>query len=819
MEALVTVGLVSNVLQFVDFTTKLLQTYNNLRHDSALPESEYHSALLSHIIPLSDKIRLSAESIAHSSGAIAPEQKALEAVANGCCEVGKKLLKRLETCGLRTGQNVGRVQRAKTSFKVIWKKREMDDMLKQLEQLKSELALHMTSDVWYGQLDSQATQATRNDVKAVSDKVMDKIVDLDLSLRTLRADLLNTVADHQNQALKSITSLKDDNSQFRTEMRQQAINSSDGVLQKVNSIQQILQTQHVETMDNFAQVRVENSRLYANMATQGANVSDSIYHVVRPLLEEYQERILDGIRKEFRGTARAEMESFQAALLQDLHNTDYLEPEIESSRFSEENQSENHATKAQQPDEFSDSLSTGDKETGFQPGLGPRKSEMSVVYRKDRSIQTRLGQFSLYITSTVHLRPGYPALKTYNLRAYFYPSLQWFSTGYSVVYQRTVDGRGPPKFGFQFPTYRIISDDHEVWETIAADDVGAIQDMLSQKVISPSDRDHDGMPLLHGAIICGNLDICKALIHSGADVNATDSFETNSIGMALLIACSRSNARYYDIFCYLQSIPGINMENVWLNEMHSAYSATLIMHGLRYRDAQSCITTVLPLWASICRAADVDLDIPGSRDFVSLVTWSWSSPDLCQLLLVAIEEMSANIFTHLQSQLRVLFNAIVDGGGGLEILKIKRQISVAYAACILESRVREMGFENRATYLKPTSARTVDYHGYYVEPRWACSFYFLEHVISTGIRQRPDSIFDEWDGWSVTLFMGALDLDIWFDILEDHDIDPSWVMEEDRRRGRVVVGHTSAHNVVARTDIADVAKVHRRKVFTTDGDH
>ncbi|KAI1856410.1 hypothetical protein JX265_011657 [Neoarthrinium moseri] len=82
MEALVAVGIVSNVVQFVDFATKLQRISNEIRHGAASAENRHHAAIATHMAELAQNIGARAQALEQGSGQIA-EEKAV-AVARWC---------------------------------------------------------------------------------------------------------------------------------------------------------------------------------------------------------------------------------------------------------------------------------------------------------------------------------------------------------------------------------------------------------------------------------------------------------------------------------------------------------------------------------------------------------------------------------------------------------------------------------------------------------------------------------------------------------------------------------------------------------------
>ena len=75
MEALVAVGLASNVLQFVEFTTKLIGVANELRNNAASSENRDHQAIAAHLEVLAKNISDSIKAISQASTAASPEEQ------------------------------------------------------------------------------------------------------------------------------------------------------------------------------------------------------------------------------------------------------------------------------------------------------------------------------------------------------------------------------------------------------------------------------------------------------------------------------------------------------------------------------------------------------------------------------------------------------------------------------------------------------------------------------------------------------------------------------------------------------------------------
>jgi hypothetical protein len=200
------------------------------------------------------------------------------------------------------------------------------------------------------------------------------------------------------------------------------------------------------------------------------------------------------------------------------------------------------------------------------------------------------------------------------------------------------------------------------------------------------------------------------------------------------------------------------MENLWSNEGHILRITLHIFAALEDQEA-SCIIANFPQWASLCQTAEVDLDIPNTRIFLEAIIYYWRA-------FITFEVITKDTWMEFSLALGAIFDEFVNKEGDLRGLKINREIPVAYAAYELAYDFEIMGFRDVGAYLEPSSTRMVDYHGYYVEPRQAVSFCLLEHVISAGIKQRPDSIFDIWKGKTVFNYVILFIPRVWIDILQ-----------------------------------------------------
>ncbi|KAI2470822.1 hypothetical protein F4781DRAFT_441423 [Annulohypoxylon bovei var. microspora] len=805
MEALVAVGLASNVLQFVDFTAKLIGISNELRNNAASSENRDHKVIATHLETLSQNISDSAKAISQTSATASPEEKALQPVADKCRELSKILLERLNKCGIQAGQNDSRFHRAKGAIKAIWNKREIEEISSRLEYFRSELILHFAFQTRKTQLDNQGRQPSRDDIQAV----LDKLDDLGPVIKSAKRDINDKSNTRHPELLNSIAEARTENAQFHTQAAQQGLAGQSTVLNKLDSLQasmttlgvgvQNIQCRQSSTIESLAQVKVENSTFLAGVTQQIPMTDDPgsfLRHALQPLLEEYSEKIIAGVKKEFRGTARYEMDNmFQRA----LPALDEMQHRSKATRQDRREVVDEVATKTG-PDDFEQRHSPRlegfellDKQSHGQFD----KDNLTIAYRNFWWAETSIGKLSIFIRHTIRFNAFGIPTEVYQLAAQFNPSPRWLSTGCSIIYENRTDARGNAEFGLRLKSYRVLNPDHKVWDAIRRNDVSSIQRMLLQKTISTSDRDIYGRTLLHRAVVCGYLDVCKALVQSGADINARDSRGSSPIEAATKPSNLCRNGR--DIFHYLLGSSGIELDGFWLNGNTIDGMAASIQY--MRADSLQQLQTDLQDWVSVCRFLDFDFNIPGERTFLEIVIGFFS----------ILEFRTSRNY-------RELFDMIVEQRIGCSNSADPYDIPVASVARKIQSNLNN-AYKISLISKEVSSTLSVSYRGYYTHPTNAEILNFLEYVISKGIMQRPGCIFDTYRDWSITKWFENPPWEyIWEGILEDNGFDVDWVYEEDARRQRVVTGETTAHEVDVGVDTSKVLEMKRRRGYENSDD-
>ncbi|KAI1352142.1 hypothetical protein F5Y01DRAFT_100486 [Xylaria sp. FL0043] len=816
MEALVAVGLASNVVQFVEFGSKLIHAYCRLRH-GAQSEKEYHRTIINDLVPIASKVKSSAQTITHSATTLTSEQKALQLIADGCCELADKLIKRLDAYVVQSSLNGGRTRlpRAKIALKVIWEKPEVDEIVKQLEHLSKELHLRLTFELWQVQKSQALQLAKDDDVKAV----LNKTSQLELCLKDLRQDI-DEMRARQLDVLRAVSDIALENSKLHAQASQQSVFNQTAISTSIDDLRQMIQATHLESMSSLAQVDVKNSQFFATMTTDRESLERTIGSVLRPLMEEYKDLLLQETRKEFRGTARAHMEKLLAHLTQNIDLSDF-------SRNGENNETLYHEVTNNKGNTSQEQAYREKDETRENQRDQGHRANICSLYRSRYWKKTRIGKFWVFITRTIHFRPGQPPLAMYKLEAHFIPFVHWISTGCSIVYHKTADGRGPPTFGFQFPVYRVLAEDHEVYDTIAKGDTRAVQDMLLKKHILPSDRDDFGWTLLHWAAVYDRLEIARSLIQSGADVNAQNSDGQTPIAFAIMPSDISMIGKRYSVFHFLRSLSFVDMGSLWFDDNFSCLWPAYLYFCLIGQGVSNMVSDIIPNWLCVCRASEVNLTLNPltNEDFIGTLFWYYISDlrlvERCGRTVIAMSTKwlsSPYMLDSRQYELIVRFvDSIIQQAPGYEPLQDSRWVPVAYYVAELCFYLDE-GLDDEPTDIDDCLDNLIVHRGYYVSSVAALQCLKLaEYVISAGIKQRPDCIFDSYEG--ITICDGVEDAGyegLWNQLLEEHGIDPGWARNENERRKRMGTGDTSALDVSIKVDASKIMEVTKRKPFISE---
>jgi uncharacterized protein with von Willebrand factor type A (vWA) domain len=142
LDPLTAVSLAATVVQFVDFTSKVVSKTVELRNSAYGSSNEVYSAeaVTSNLVNLSEKLKDGLRT-AGAKGPLLEDDQALEDLCNACIDVSEKMLHRLK--GLKVQQGDGKWKTMIQAIKTVWSQKELDELLTQLERFRSQLQLHV----------------------------------------------------------------------------------------------------------------------------------------------------------------------------------------------------------------------------------------------------------------------------------------------------------------------------------------------------------------------------------------------------------------------------------------------------------------------------------------------------------------------------------------------------------------------------------------------------------------------------------------------------------------------------------------------------
>ena len=140
METLAIIGLIGNIVQFVDFSGKLISKSIQLYQssDGALTENIGTETATNHLIQLNNKLE---------NGANVTGDKALHALCKSCGVVAVELLRTLDR--LKVEGEKTKWKSTRKALRSLWSKEKIQGIEKQLTSFREELNLHIVVDLKY----------------------------------------------------------------------------------------------------------------------------------------------------------------------------------------------------------------------------------------------------------------------------------------------------------------------------------------------------------------------------------------------------------------------------------------------------------------------------------------------------------------------------------------------------------------------------------------------------------------------------------------------------------------------------------------------
>lgn len=138
MEALAIIGLAGNILQFVDFSTKLISKSNELYKSAEGALADHHDieATTDDLVLMNQKVM---------NGASSSSDNSLKALCESCNRVAGELLTALEK--LKVKGRATKWLSIRKALRSLWSKEKLDDLERRLGRLRNELVLHIAGDL------------------------------------------------------------------------------------------------------------------------------------------------------------------------------------------------------------------------------------------------------------------------------------------------------------------------------------------------------------------------------------------------------------------------------------------------------------------------------------------------------------------------------------------------------------------------------------------------------------------------------------------------------------------------------------------------
>jgi len=138
MDILTAIGLVGNIVQFVDFGSKLISKSVELYRsgEGALGENIDTETATYHLLLLNDKLK----DTATSTG-----DKTLLDLCEACHTVARDLLEALDKVKVKGKQQ--KWKSIRKALRSVWSKEDIEELERRLEKLRTELNLHVVVDL------------------------------------------------------------------------------------------------------------------------------------------------------------------------------------------------------------------------------------------------------------------------------------------------------------------------------------------------------------------------------------------------------------------------------------------------------------------------------------------------------------------------------------------------------------------------------------------------------------------------------------------------------------------------------------------------
>lgn len=181
METLTIIGLVGNIVQFVDFSGKLVSKSAELYRSSegALAENSDIETAINHLILLNNKLKDTATTTGDS---------ALQNLCKSCSTTADQLLAVLDKVKVKGKQD--KWKSIRKALRSVWSKEEVEELGRRLERFRGELNLHVTVDLRWVWMLLRIGYANKNllcreEVRQFTREGSNRLKDLDITTKRI----------------------------------------------------------------------------------------------------------------------------------------------------------------------------------------------------------------------------------------------------------------------------------------------------------------------------------------------------------------------------------------------------------------------------------------------------------------------------------------------------------------------------------------------------------------------------------------------------------------------------------------------------------
>ena len=275
-----------------------------------------------------------------------------------------------------------------------------------------------------------------------------------------------------------------------------------------------------------------------------------------------------------------------------------------------------------------------------------------------------------------------------------------------------------------------------------------------------------------------------------------------------------SRPKYSDVFAifhYLRSQSNTSLEVFWDNDLLVKPNVWLLLRDLGSIGIHRGCLRDFQSWLDICKAVMFDFN----TESINFLEWTITE------VIDGVGPAPMHTLQASETDFQRIFDLLVQHRVGDSHMPTRHFIPVGYAAGHLLAAIRDIEYTVQMALGKDISEQ---YRRHWDSPEQVeRALAFCEHVISVGISERPDSVFDTVSipvrfknsardvikrvpiFWLFNKYKLGLN---WARILKKNGLDPMWVLKETQRR--MDIAETSAHDISACVGASQMQQTRRR---------